>query len=131
VRWLNNIYFHQALAELPDNTKVRVAYDLSDANQVWVSDLQGRFICEAVWDGNKRAGFPVSMIDALKENRIAGKKKRGQAMIDTADAERGNVIDSEVLQRVPVIPSEPVEQLKRVVIESEFQKKSLIKNWGT
>jgi len=122
VRWINNVYFHQALAELPDKTTVRVAYDLNEANQVWVSDLQGRFICEAVWDGNKRAGMPVSLKDALKEKRINGMEKRGQAKIDIANAERGNVIDGEVLQRVPVIPSEPVEPLKRVVIEGDFNK---------
>ncbi len=122
VRWINNVYFHQALAELPEKTTVRVAYDLNDANRVWVSDLQGCFICEAVWDGNKRAGMPVSLKDALKEKRIDGMEKRGQAKIDIANAERGNVIDGEVLQRVPVIPSEPVEPLKRVVIEGDFNK---------
>jgi len=120
VRWINNIYFHQALAELPDKTKVRVAYDLHDANQVWISDLQGRFICEAVWDGNKRDAFPVSLKDKLKDERIDGMVKRAQDKIDMAHAERGNLIDGEVLARVPVIPSEPVEPLKRVMIYAEF-----------
>lgn len=122
IRWLNNIYFHQSLAELPANTKVSMAYDVSDASKVWVSDLNGRFLCVAEFEGNKRAGFPVSLKDSLKEKRIDGMEKRGQEKIDRANAERGNVIDGEVLQRVPVIPSEPVEPLKRVVIEGEFQK---------
>jgi len=122
IRWLNNIYFHQSLAEMAANTKVSMAYDVSDASKVWVSDLNGRFLCEAKFEGNKRAGFPVSLKDSLKEKRIDGMEKRGQDKIDRAHAERGNVIDGEVLQRVPVIPSEPVEPLKRVVIEGKFQK---------
>jgi len=60
--------------------------------------------------------------DSLKEKRIDGMEKRGQEKIDRANAERGNVINGEVLQRVPVIPSDPIEPLKRVVIEGEFQK---------
>lgn len=122
IRWLNNIYFHQSLVELPAKTKVSMAYDASDASKVWASDLNGRFLCEVEFEGNKRAGFPVSLKDSLKEKRIVGMEKRGQEKIDRANAERGNVIDGEVLQRVPVIPSDPVEPLRRVVIEGEFQK---------
>jgi len=122
IRWLNNIYFHPSLAELPANTKVRMHYDVSDASKVWVFDLNGRFLYEAEFEGNKRAGFAVSLKDSLKEKRIDGMEKRGQEKIDRANAERGNVINGEVLQRVPVIPSDPIEPLKRVVIEGEFQK---------
>lgn len=123
IRWLNNIYFHHALAELPANTKVRMHYDISDASKVWVFDLNGRFICEAEFEGNKNAAFPVSLTDSLKEKRIENMVKRGQEKIDRANAERCNLIDGEVLTRIPAIPSAPVEPLKRVVIDGEFQKK--------
>lgn len=123
IRWLNNIYFHPSLAELPANTKVRTHYDISDASKVWVFDLNGRFICEAVFEGNKKAGFAMSLKDSVKEKRIENMVKRGQEKIDRANAERGNLIDGEVLTRIPAIPSAPVEPLKRVVIDGEFQKK--------
>jgi putative transposase len=122
VRWINNVYFDKALAELPANTKVRVAYDLNDASKVWISDLNGRFICEAEFEGNKRAGFAVSFKDSLKDKRIGNKIKRAEEQIALAEMERGNTIDGEVLQRVPVIPNEPTEPLKRVVIGHEFKK---------
>jgi len=121
VRFINNIYFHQKLAEMPEKTKVRVAFDLCHAQSVWISDLQGRFICEAEWDGNKRAGFAESFRDQLKENRIQNRVKLAQEKIDLANAERG-VIEGEVLQRVPALPSETVEPLKKVVVEAEFKQ---------
>lgn len=117
VRWNNNIYFHSALAELPANTKVRVAYDLNDADQVWVSDLDGRAICVAEFEANKVKGFAVSKMDAVKEKRIDGMIKRGQEQIDKANAERGHVIDGEVLKRVELTPAQTVEPLKRIVID--------------
>ncbi len=122
IRWLNNLYSHQCLAELPANIKVRMHYDISDASKVWVFDLNGRFICEAEFEGNKNAAFPVSLKDSLKEKRIENTVKRSQEKIDRANAERGNLIDGEVL-RIPAIPSAPIEPLKRVVIDGEFQKK--------
>lgn len=123
IKWLNNIYFNAALVELPANTKVRMSYDCTDARKVWVSDLNGRFICEAEFEGNKRAGFPVSLTDALKEKRIDGITKRGQETIDRANAERGNIFEGEVLQRVPVIPSKLAEPLKPFVVDLNFNKK--------
>ncbi len=118
VRWNNNIYFHPALAELPANSKVRVAYDLSDAKQVWVSDLNGRLICIAEFEANTTKGFAVSVIDSLKEKRIDGMVKRGQATIDKANAERGNVIDGEVLQRIEYEAPEMIEPLK--IVQPDF-----------
>jgi len=43
--------------------------------------------------------------------------KRGQEKIDRANAERGHVIDGEVLKRVELTPAQTVEPLKRIVVD--------------
>jgi putative transposase len=110
IRWLNNIYFHQSLVELPTNTKVRMAYDMSDASKVWVSDLNGRFICEAEFEGNKRAGFAVSLKDSLKEKRIDNKIKKAEEKIALAEMERGNTFDGESRNVIEFDLPEPVPE---------------------
>jgi putative transposase len=138
VRWINNIYFNRQLAELPSKTKVRVAYDMHHAEHVWISDLQGRFICIAIWNGNKVDSFPKPLVAKLKDNRIDGMVKRGQDQIDKAYAEQGYIIEgeSEVLIPVPVIfrekeeelipvpaiPREKEEPLKSLIIEGGFNR---------
>jgi len=136
IRWINNLYHCELLVNLPSKTKVRVAYDMHNADHVWISDLQGKFIGIGVWNGNQVKGFPVSHTDNLKDTRIDGMVKRKQQGIDDAEAERGNVIDGEVLQRievipqalevplmrVPVIPKEVEAPLKNLVIDGDFNR---------
>ncbi len=114
VTWINNIYFNQKLVELPEKTKVRVAYDMHHADHVWISDLQGRFICVAVWDGNKVDGFQKSFVEKLKDQRIDGIEKLALEKAEAARAERYGIIDGEVLERIPAIPQEVIEPLVRV-----------------
>ena len=122
IRWINNIYYHPALVDVPEKTLVRVAYDMHDANQVWISDLQGQFICIAEWNGNKVDGFAKSFKEKLKDGRIDGMVKRKQEGIADAEAERGTVLEGEVLERIPTIPQEVVEPLKRIVVEGGFNR---------
>ena len=116
VRWINNLYYHPKLAELPENSKVRVAYDLHHADHVWISDLEGVFICIAVWNGNKVDGFAKSLKDKLKDERVEGMAKRGQDKIDAAYAELGYDLEGEVLTPVPVIFREKEEELVEVPV---------------
>jgi putative transposase len=136
VLWINNIYFNQKLVELPRKTKVRVAYDMHHADHVWISDLQGRFICIAIWNGNQVDGFAKSKREKIKDARIDGMVKRGQDQIDKAYAEQGYIIDGELLERVFVEPvereapliqlfeeaKEQDEPLKQIVIDGGFNR---------
>lgn len=136
VRWINNIYFSQELVELPEKVKVRVAYDMHHADHVWISDLQGKFICIAEWNGNKVDGFAKSLKQQLKDNRIDGMVKLKYEGIATAEAERLGVIEGEVLERVLIDPVEmeaplirlfetpeaPEEALTSLVIEGDFNR---------
>ncbi|WP_171695109.1 DDE-type integrase/transposase/recombinase [Methylomonas sp. ZR1] len=103
IRHLNNIYFHAALAALPANTKVRMYYDLYNADQVWVTDLDGVAICVAEWNGNRVAAFPITPRQNLKIQRAKAKKKLGQERFDVADIELNGLLDADygLLEAIP------------------------------
>lgn len=86
VQLFDNSYFHDALREL-HGERVIVGFDLHDANKVWVRLRDGRFVCEAVWNGHKRAYLPVSVATQALEKRVAGKVARLDQHRDTALAE--------------------------------------------
>ena len=86
VQLFDNSYFHDGLREL-HGERVVVGFDLHDANKVWVRLMDGRFVCEAIWNGHKRAYIPVSVATQAMEKRVAGKVARLDKHRDTALAE--------------------------------------------
>ncbi|MCT4654390.1 MAG: Mu transposase C-terminal domain-containing protein [Cohaesibacter sp.] len=78
-----NRYFSMEL-ERYDRQYVMVCYDILDANQVWVRELEmvdgyevpGRLICVAKFEGNKEAYFPVPVIESAREKKALAAKKR-------------------------------------------------------
>ena len=117
VRFINNIYFAKELLELPANTKVRMTYDLNDKEQVWISDLSGRFICEAVLDGNKCDGFPQSYREKLMADRMLSGIKRDEEKIALRKQEQ-EALEYQSLVRPEILISPPPEPLK--VVEHDF-----------
>jgi putative transposase len=60
------------------------AYDIHDANKVWVLDLEERPICMAKWKGNKRDAQPVSKVQKAlmdRENRRGSNLERKLEMV--------------------------------------------------
>lgn len=91
-----NIYFAQALADLDlHGEKVRVGYDIHDPSSVVIRDLDGRYICTAELDGNKRGYFPQSVIEQARDKRAAGRERRLQDKLEEVRAERdaGRVLE--------------------------------------
>lgn len=86
VQLFNNSYFHRDLEHYHGDT-VRVGYDIHDPNHVWVRDRQGRLICVAEFEANKRSYFPQSFIEQAAQKRAEGRIKRAQARIDEAEEE--------------------------------------------
>jgi putative transposase len=97
VQLFDNTYYHDALRAL-HGERVVVGFDLHDATKVWVRLKDGRFVCEAIWDGHKRAYLPVSVATQALEKRVAGKVARLDKHRDTAMAElpgaAGRVVDA-------------------------------------
>lgn len=101
---------------LPEGAKVRVRYDLHDAEKVWLLTLDGVFLGEAVWNGHREAAFPVPEVDRLRAVRADGKIKRGEKIIAEAQAELGNVFDL-----TPAVPI-PVQQPDYMPAGEEMQE---------
>ena len=87
IQLFGNIYFSAALTEFHGET-VQVAYDIHDASRVWVYAQDGRLICTAEWNANKRDYFPVPVVAQARERRADGRLKRKQNQIAEIEAER-------------------------------------------
>ncbi|MGA8147789.1 MAG: Mu transposase C-terminal domain-containing protein [Gallionellaceae bacterium] len=86
VRLHGNVYFHKDLEQY-HGERVRIGYDIHNAERVWVRDMQERLICVAEFEANKKAYFPVSQQQAADEKRAAGRIRRAEAKIEEAQAE--------------------------------------------
>ena len=85
---LNNTYFSGALEELHGDY-VRVAYDVTDAQWVWVYDDAGRLICKAEWNGNATSYMPQSFIEQAADKRTDQRLKRLELQRENILAEKG------------------------------------------
>lgn len=112
--WLelqNNSYFSEQLIDV-DGEEVRVAYDIHDATRVIVRRMDGAFVCEALWNGNKVAAVPVTaMANAMEERR----KRR----MNLNDAKRREIeAEGRPLLEAPVLPDFNFGQ----ILQSEIQQ---------
>lgn len=73
VRLFNNRYFSTELATY-DGEQVRVCFDIHDPQTVIVRAMDGRFICDALWNGNRVDAFPKPYVQNLKEQRAARRR---------------------------------------------------------
>jgi putative transposase len=94
VHVFNNIYFSEALMNV-DGDEVMVGVDIHNANTVVVRRMTGEFVCEAIWDGNKRAAFPVSMVEKARDDRAARRSGRLEKALDEVERERNPAITVE------------------------------------
>ena len=83
VRLFNNAYFHPVLEGLHGEA-VTVGYDLHDASKVVISLPDGRFLCEAEWNANRRDYFPIPFAESARQKRIGGIVKRHEGHIGVA-----------------------------------------------
>jgi putative transposase len=84
----NNSYFRRQLQhELAEGEEVRVRFDIHNADRVRLFRMDGTPIGEAIWDGHKKAAFPVPFVEKKREERAAGIRARAQREINRANAE--------------------------------------------
>lgn len=108
-----NEYANKDLVHLvAEGEKVRVRFDIHNADKIWLYRMDGRYIGEAIWDAHKRAAFPVAYIEQKREERAEGKIKRAQRDIAEARAELGNTIEADNLTQFRF---EPVQQEPELV----------------
>lgn len=81
INLFTNIYFARELAEF-HGIKAQIAYDIHDASRIWVYTPEGRFICEAQANGNRRRYMPVPVVRQACEKRAKGRLARDDARRD-------------------------------------------------
>ncbi|EJS6572434.1 transposase [Salmonella enterica] len=92
IHWLNNIYYAPELRD-EHGRKVLISYDIHNAEKIIVRRPDGSFICEAIWNGNKRAAFPVTAEYHKHQQRIKGMRKRAEEKLRDAEDENISVLE--------------------------------------
>ncbi|EJY0534519.1 Mu transposase C-terminal domain-containing protein [Salmonella enterica] len=92
IHWLNNIYYAPELRD-EHGRKVLISYDIHNAEKIIVRRPDGSFICEAIWNGNKRAAFPVTAEYHKHQQRIQGMRKRAEEKLRDAEDEGISVLE--------------------------------------
>ncbi|EMU9703400.1 transposase [Salmonella enterica] len=92
IHWLNNIYYAPELRD-EHGRKVLISYDIHNAEKIIVRRPDGSFICEAIWNGNKRAAFPVTAEYHKHQQRIKGMRKRAEEKLRDAEDEGISVLE--------------------------------------
>lgn len=95
VRLFNNFYYAEALNHEHGN-QVLISYDIHDANRVIVRRMDGTYICDAIWDGNKKTAFAVTAEYHQRQQRIKGMRNRAEEKIRLAEAENTHTLLSPV-----------------------------------
>lgn len=75
VRLHRNYYYSTALQEY-NGERMRVAYDIHDADFVWIYDDAGRFVAKAEWNANNIDYMPKTVREQAKEKRVDAQLKR-------------------------------------------------------
>ena len=81
INLFTNIYFARELAEF-HGIDAQIAYDIHDPSRIWVYTPEGRFICEAQANGNRRHYMPVPVVQQARERRAKGRLARVDAKRD-------------------------------------------------
>lgn len=97
----HNKYFSEALAKV-EGEKVRVCFDIHNPNSVIVRRMDGSWVCDAIWDGNKVAAFPVPYMEVLQERRNENRRKRLLDKLEQVDAEGTPVLAHKPDTVIPV-----------------------------
>ncbi|MNE39620.1 hypothetical protein D3C80_1335820 [compost metagenome] len=75
IELFGNRYFSQELSEYHGDN-VLVGYDIHNADRITVRDQDGRLICYAFWNANKRAYFPQTKVEQARQHRADGRLRR-------------------------------------------------------
>jgi len=101
INLFTNIYFARELAEF-HGVEAQIAYDIHDPSRIWVYTPEGRLICEAQANGNRRHYMPVPVVQQARERRAKGRLAR-------VDAKRDEILEE--LHGAPAIAAPASSQI--------------------
>ena len=93
VRIHDKWYGNQDLYVLADGQDVRVHFDVTNPLMVWIADQEGRFICEAKLDWNKRPGQAMAVTETTRLRRLHGQQKLLDRKSELVQREREGILD--------------------------------------
>ncbi|HBE9083029.1 Mu transposase C-terminal domain-containing protein [Serratia fonticola] len=120
IKIFNNNYFSLDLAKEHGN-EVIVSYDIHDGASVIVRRMDGTYICDAIWNGNTRAAFPVTAVDHKQKQRVGGMIKRAEEKITAAKDELNPTLVPAV-DFGALIPAEVISDTPQPLFEFEFER---------
>lgn len=116
----NNDYFSQALINV-DGEKVAVSFDIHNAENVIIRKLDGTFICEAIWNGNKRAAFAETFVEKARKERHQRRIRLKQEQVDEINAELNPVISIEHNEGAELLHGLRAQQIPQTENDYEWE----------
>lgn len=111
IELFGNRYFSRELEEF-HGSQLHVGYDIHDPAHIWIYTPEGRYVCTAEVDGNRRHYFPVAVVQQAREKRATARLRRvadkrdeilaelhGAPALSAPEPLTGIVIGSRVMQR--------------------------------
>lgn len=122
IQLFKNIYFSTELSSV-EGEEVRVCYDIHDPQTVIVRRMDGSWVCDAVWNGNKVDAFPKARIEQLQEKRTRQRRKRLEQQIARVDEELRPSIEQKPEIDISLLSSPELnkEPEKVYLFESELE----------
>lgn len=122
VQIFNNRYFSKELMQV-EGEKVRVCFDIHDPQTVIIRRMDGTWVCDAVWDGNKVAAFAKSYVEQAKEKSISRSVKNLESQIQRKREQLRPAIGQHGEIDFSLFNTQPInkEPEKVYLFESEFE----------
>lgn len=104
VTLFNQTYFANELVRRDvDGRDVSVRYDIHNANWVRIYTLDGVFVCDAQWGGNRIDAMPKAVVEIAREKRVKATIKRREQQIDTALRELQSTLQAPTVDALPFV----------------------------
>lgn len=113
---LHGNLYHSYSLDPHHGEEMIAAYDIHNANEVYVLNLDERLICTAQWNGNSIHGVPKTKLEQADYDRIEGQIKLKQRQIDMIESNR---------QTAPIIEHPPEIKQARLELIREAEEAQL------
>ena len=127
INLFTNYYSNNALEEFHGD-RVMVAYDLHQVDKVWIYTPEGRYIGEALVNGNTRHYYPVPVVQQAREKRAEAREKRVKAkLVEIREELHGPALEAPAWQPIPTVMTQP--EPVRVPSRSERPIAEIVNEW--
>ncbi len=94
ISWNSNNYFNLKLLDF-DGEELVIGIDIHNAESIQVRTKEGRFVCDAIWNGNTKEAFPVAMVEQQRKARHKRRASLKEQQLADIHAELNPVVTIE------------------------------------